>query len=221
MNGRSHATRKQQQVVQQLVYAGHGPAAIHRLLREKGLYDDPHPELHKRTIERMVRRMIPEDDSGPWSAMDDPDQARLVHDVAAYVHFMSEGRVWISKDLAQRIAGVRTVDPEIPPHFAYWLARAYQSARSPEEVRNLDLELGLKPWKELSENTSDPMVQYIATMDGWRKLRLRDFEYPEEVAAAGDTAGNADSKLTAEPVDSSRHAETDARGKRRPSAGSG
>jgi hypothetical protein len=186
MTGRPQATIEQQHAVERYVLEGHSAAAIYRLLKSNGLLDDPHPELHKRTIERMVRRLTPEDTSDPWSAMDEPEQARFVLDVAAYVFNMSQSRVWLTKNLAQWIARVRTVDPETPPHFAYVLARSYQSARTVEEFRNLDLELDAKPWKILSEDTSNPMAQYLGTMDGWRDRNLRNLAFHGQIAASSD-----------------------------------
>jgi hypothetical protein len=224
MAGRQQATIEQQRAVEQFAALGDSAANIHRMLGSLGLYEYPNPDLSKRTIERMVSRISRDklaDASGPWSALDAPEQARLVLDVAAYVFDMSEGQVWITKDLAQWIARVRTVDPEIPPFFTFALARGYQSAKTNEESRKLDLELDAKPWKQLSEDESLPMGRWLATMDGWRDRNLRNLAFHGVTAEDSDKASDSDSKLTAESVDSSRRAQTDSREKRRTDASPG
>lgn len=128
------------------------PARVHRHLVEKGLiqdYGEGAFSVSVKTIARWMHKNAPPDPSGPWSfAGADSPEARAVIDVLATVFDITEGRVWLTIDLASRVARVRAAVPDIPPTWAYGIARAYQSSEAEGlDVRSLDLLLGARPWE--------------------------------------------------------------------------
>lgn len=139
-------------LVNYLARQGYGAAQIERELhRQKyGLKPLEIPEI--RTLQRMVRKAAPLDESGPWSFAEasehDPDKARLVLDVVVAIFRASEGRVWLTNALADWVARIRTVSPTVWPGMAYALAFSYRSLRARnKDTRCLDIILATKLWE--------------------------------------------------------------------------
>jgi hypothetical protein len=150
MPTRRQATVQQEEEIQRLTYLGYGPAQIYRELERQGLFRN-HP-LSKRTIERMVRRFAPLDSSGPWSFRDaDPEDARLVLDVLVDTYEQTDGRVWLTNDVADMVIRLRKVAQGIPSQDAYFLARAYLAVGEEGDTRALDLAVSLRIWDQTRE----------------------------------------------------------------------
>lgn len=152
-------TRKRQaspqvySIVVRMAGEGFGPAAIHRELEREG-WPGMERGLDVRTIQRMVKELdgAEPDTSGPWSFTDaEPDEARRVLDVAAFVVDATDGRLWLTRELAGWVSRVRQASPCVPPAWAYALARAYRTlSKQPpanQDARPLDTVLAAEPWR--------------------------------------------------------------------------
>jgi hypothetical protein len=127
--------------------------------------------VSERTIARRIHDLVPVDPSGPWSLADadaDPEEARLILDVVAYMDEITDGRIWLTRNLAHWIARVRRAAPTVPAEWAYGLAWGYQSSSaSPSSSRCLDLVLGIKPWeRELREDQWDSIRKRCRKLGG-------------------------------------------------------
>jgi hypothetical protein len=139
--------------VRELMGRGFGKAQVYGELKRVGMIDKG-SSPSKSTIDRAFDRLKPKDPTGPWSLADaDPDDARRVLDVLLFVFLYTEGRVWLSEGLADHVVRLRIASPTMPPDWAYYLARRYQSVASNEESRFLDLVVGLAPW---TDEVGDP-----------------------------------------------------------------
>jgi hypothetical protein len=165
---RAKATTIQQEMeIRRCVALGiTSPKQIYRHLEAQGLLagDD---WVSEKTVARRIREFaIPHDESGPWSLADaDPDEAALTLDVLAMLVSPPFLR-WPTKDLASRIARVRTACPDIPANWAFELADAYRWATAVDRYY-VDMALVLHPWA--SESDSDWFVhaaQYARTRLG-------------------------------------------------------
>jgi hypothetical protein len=129
------------------------PTQIYRLLKDNEKLLKGHDLPVLRTVQRIHRKAVPPDPSGPWSLADaevDPDDAALVLPVLAEVIERSGGR-WqqFSKDLAGWIVKVRVAAPDIPPRWAFTVAQSYQAGEKHKEaVDGLDQMLGFAPWRD-------------------------------------------------------------------------
>ena len=127
------------------------PTQIYRLLEanKKLLKGHKLPDL--RTVQRIHRKAMPPDTSGPWSLADaDPDDAALVLPVLAAAIERSGGR-WqrFTQDLAGWIVKVRVAAPDMPPLWAFSVAQAYQAGQKHKEaVDGLDQMLAFAPWRD-------------------------------------------------------------------------
>ena len=58
-------------------------------------------------IQRMVGKLVPHDESGPWSLRDaTPDEARVELEVLVDMFERTEGRVWLTKEVARWIVKI-------------------------------------------------------------------------------------------------------------------
>jgi hypothetical protein len=156
----------QRRAIQNLVDEGHGATAIIKELNRQGLLSEPHPTFHPRTIERMVQKLKVSDESGPWSLAEaeTPEDAQLLLDVVLHIPLWTQGRVWISKDLAKWILRVRKASPTVPIDWAYRLARRYQARHAAgEDTRYLDLILASQSWEP--DPTGEGMEALIELID--------------------------------------------------------
>ena len=127
-----------------------GKAQIFKKLKEIGLLDGENSRS-QRTIDRMVDRLSHADVSGPWSLEDEavPEDASLALEVLAQVYDRTDGRVWLTKDLATWVIRLRRATPDMPASWAYVLAWQYvaeASKQQDQENRLLDVVVALKPW---------------------------------------------------------------------------
>jgi hypothetical protein len=150
-------TIDQEAEIGRLVSSGErSPSRIYRYLEGMGLIGGKNP-VSEKTIARRIHELAPPDTSGSWSFLDPEPEARLVLDVAAYVVDVTDGRLWLTKELASWVARVRVASPDIPPPWAYVLARAYRTLdKQPpakQDARAIDLVLATQPW--LSDEQAD------------------------------------------------------------------
>lgn len=147
--GRATTILQDQEIIR-LASEGHGPAQIYQHLGMEGLLSDPHPLISESTVVRRVKQLKTTDESGPWSAIDAyPEEARLILEVAAEVYRQTEGRVWLTNEVARLVAQVRALAPSAPILWAHGLARAYLISKARKlETRGLDLTLAMEPWKD-------------------------------------------------------------------------
>ena len=109
--------------------------------------NDPHPALAERTIQRRVSALKHQDSSDPWSLVGaDPEVARLVLDVLLDTFVWTDGRVWLTREVARWVACVRLVSPTIPLAWAYLFGLQYQRCGEDDDCRHLDLLLAATPW---------------------------------------------------------------------------
>jgi hypothetical protein len=105
-----------------------------------------------RTIQRLIARLKTVDVSGPWSFAqeEDPEDARLALEVLAQVYDRTDGRVWLTKEVAAWVIRLRRAEPEMPASWAYVLAWQYLAAESAQREQDepmlLDLVVALQPW---------------------------------------------------------------------------
>ena len=126
------------------------PKQVHRHLEAEGLLAGEDWVCEK-TVARRIREFTPHDESGPWSlANADPDEARIILDVLALA---LDGRSWPTRAMAQWIAHVKTVAPDIPSYWALSLAQGYHACRDDnyKYIRYLDMVLILRPWASESD----------------------------------------------------------------------
>jgi hypothetical protein len=91
----------------------------------------------------MVGKLAPHDESGPWSLRDaTPDEARVVLEVLVDMFERTEGRVWLTKEVARWIVKIRAASPLLPSIFVYVYARMYQAVGI-GDTRQLDLMVGM------------------------------------------------------------------------------
>jgi hypothetical protein len=139
---RRKAVEEQENIVQRLALRGYSPSQIYGHMERKKYFENPRPKLSKRTVERMVRAVAPDDPSGPWSLHDaETETAAHVLDVLRYVFVNTEGRVWLTKDVARYVATIREVCPSAPPQLVYAFARRYQALGEDDDGRFVDLVL--------------------------------------------------------------------------------
>src|SRR4051794_1240718 len=123
-------TAEQERAIYQLVQEGFTARQIYHELGAKGLLSGDN-DVSLKTVQRRVREFARLDPSGPWSMVEaDPEEARLVLDVSAFVYSETEGRAWISKERAKWIVRVRVTCPTIPIVLINWVAREYQRLHS-------------------------------------------------------------------------------------------
>ena len=155
MAGRRQTTPEQEAAMWAGFLGGRSGSQIHREMQVNGLLTHPHPNVTIRLVQsrlREMQQMTPPDESGPWSVIDaDPEDARRVLDVAAYVADVTDGRLWLTRELAGWVSRIRQASPDVPPAWAYALARAYRtlSKQPPEQqdARPLDIVLAAEPWQ--------------------------------------------------------------------------
>jgi hypothetical protein len=105
-----------------------------------------------RTIGRMVDRLKPANVSGPWSFAEEtnPEDAGLALEVLAQVYDRTDGRVWLTKELAAWVIRLRRAAPDMPASWAYVLAWQYSAATTTQGEQDerpmLDLVFALQPW---------------------------------------------------------------------------
>jgi hypothetical protein len=161
---RRKAVEEQESIVQRLVLKGYSPSLIYEYMERKKYFEKPRPKLSKRTIERMVREVAPEDLSGPWSLHDaDTETAAHVLDVLRYVFVKTEGRVWLSKAVGDCVAMIRAVYPSAPPVLVYAFARRYQALGADDDRRPFDLllaALAASNWHIPDENVVDAIATW-------------------------------------------------------------
>lgn len=193
------ASVEQSRVVRELALQGYGAAQIDRVLVSKGLKQDPHPALHRRTIERMVQRIKPEDTSGPWTFREStPEEAILVLQVLNWLLKRTNGRLWLSKDAACFIVKITRSCPTIPVEWAYGLALLYLSA-GPDNVTKtqfLDLAMSLQPW-----TSQDQFARFteIAGNAAIRGFMSRNSDPREMIAPLKDLADLMESLAKGDP----------------------
>jgi hypothetical protein len=161
---------EQERAIGHLVDEGHGATQIYRELERLGLLDHPHSPLTQRTVQRRVSALKRRDTSGPWSFTDaDPDEARLVLDVLLDTHQWTDGRVWLSKEVAHWVTRVRSASPAIPLAWAYLFGLHYQRCAEHEDCRYLDLLLAAMPW-EADRWTFEQWMHFIDMSPAPEKL---------------------------------------------------
>ena len=104
MAGRRQTTLEQEAAMRAGFLGGRSGSQIHREMQVNGLLTHPHPNVTIRLVQsrlREMQQMTPPDESGPWSVIDaDPEDARRVLDVAAYLADVTDGRLWLTRELA-------------------------------------------------------------------------------------------------------------------------
>jgi hypothetical protein len=163
-------------------------AAIGRELDRQERFTGRVPDT--RAIQRLVKKLMPPDDSGPWSFADldrgdgDPEEARLVLDVLPVIVEYTGGRVWPSRNLARWIVRVKRAAPTIPPWTAYVYARLYQ-VQPPDDpnTRLLDLLLALRPW---DRPTQKPIAKLMMALDSQTEGGRRVWTLPFETGTDWD-----------------------------------
>lgn len=162
------------ELVADRVRRGWGKSQIYRDLIDKEKLDAG-GRPSKSTIERLVDTLRPRDTSGPWSFSDsDPAAARLVIDVVAWAFQMTEGRVWLTNELARWVGRIRETSPGVPAGWAYNLAVAYQSAeKRRQDTRILDIVLATKPWDVEAEGSENDEGEHD------RRLAFMQWAYKE------------------------------------------
>ena len=128
---------------------GATPGQIYRALQKRHPMTDL-PSI--RTIQRAVQDLMKVDGSAPWTLT--PITAGsgggvLLLETLQEVITRTEGYVRVmSQDLAGWVLAVRQAAPDLPPWFAYRIARLYQARSSREEDRSdLDAWLAFAPWR--------------------------------------------------------------------------
>lgn len=149
--GRSRIDIVVQRAIDDLLDEGHqGAAAITREL-------DRNPKLAglvptSRTIQNYLKgRLL--DPTGPWSMQnteEDETDPSLVLPVLAAVLVRTEGRrSQLTNGEAKWVTRVRQVAPELPPWWAYRVARAFQARElQSEPTADLDLLMSFAPWRD-------------------------------------------------------------------------
>ncbi len=122
---------------------------------------------HIRTIERIVARVTPRDDSGRWT-FGSGEEDRAVLDIAAAVVEWTEGRVaWLTSAEAAEIARLLPVVPGLGEWETFVLARTYLLYRSlSRPTDELDQIVAFAPWRD-----RDALRRYFAAVNsGWIDL---------------------------------------------------
>jgi hypothetical protein len=128
---------------------GSTPAQIYQALRKR----HPNTDLPSiRTIQRAVSDLTKVDGSATWTLAPigaGTGGSRLLLETLQEVIARTSGYVRvISQDLAGWVLAVRQVAPDLPPWFAYRIARLYQARSSREEDRSdLDAWLAFASWR--------------------------------------------------------------------------
>ena len=138
--------------LRRLALQGNSPAQIDALLERDGFYVGWRPS--KRTIERRVREVVPEDTSERWSVLEDNvDQLQYVSYVQRWLLHRTDGRVWLTINQADLLDRIFTLAGYVPEPWAWALALAYQAAwaREEKDLRCLDSALLEKVWTALGD----------------------------------------------------------------------
>lgn len=128
------------------------PAQTHRhllALADHGkLERDQVPE--KRTVERRMARLRPQDDPAPWHTFTDPLDAALALDVIDVALALSEGRIAsVSPDVLEYASLINHGRPELPAWIVYRLALEYQQrSQNKQPTAPLDAYLAYAPWRD-------------------------------------------------------------------------
>lgn len=87
------------------------------------------------TIAKYAKGYRPPDPSGWWDfASAPPEQVARVLPVAALVHNLSTGGLWLTNDLAGIVDGLVAGAPDIPPFEAYMRALELREAREEGDI---------------------------------------------------------------------------------------
>ncbi len=141
--------------VEDLALAGHTAAQIHRQLVADGVPADERPSL--RTLQRVVRTIRFEDQSGPWSLSDaNGDEALLILPILrAYLNLMytqtgsSDHRLYLTKAEARWVVRLSRVASELDVFNLYRLVRAYLGRESRgQPTYDLDALVAYTPWDD-------------------------------------------------------------------------
>ena len=75
----------------------------------------------------------------------------LMLDVLVDTYEQTDGRVWLTNDVADMVIRLRKVAQGIPSQDAYFLARAYLAVGEEGHTRALDLAVSLRIWDKTRE----------------------------------------------------------------------
>jgi len=138
---------------------GRSPSQIERLLVVDERKISPTERVcdrvpHIRTIERIVARVTPRDDSGRWT-FGSGENDRALLDIAVAVIECTEGRVaWLTSAEAAEIARLLPVVPGLEAWETFVLARTYLLRRSlSEPADDLDQIVAFAPWQSDDAST--------------------------------------------------------------------
>lgn len=124
------------------------PAQIEKWLNDDDRFKGKVPTL--RTIQRIVRDILPLETSGEWRLLDsEPSDVALVVETLGAAIVQSGGRVTsFSRDLADLIVRIRRAAPDLGLHAVYLLASHYSLAlQRGWQTAGIDALLALAPWK--------------------------------------------------------------------------
>jgi hypothetical protein len=168
--------------VGRLVTEGYTATQIYKDLFPNGVVDPDH--VSSKTIQRMVAERRVSDPSARWTFLGaDPEDAERILDVACEVFLVSEGREWLTQDLAACVLRVRTAAPNSPSRWAWFLAHAYRllDQDAGADSRALDLTLAIKPW--LDEDQAHHWADTLQRGDVLNETDERVIEILEALAA--------------------------------------
>lgn len=135
-----------QQYIEGGTLTGWTPPEIREALRGIPQFNGRVPTL--RTVQRIAKEFVPSDESGPWTFNEaDPDDAALVLPVLAEVIERTKGhRTEMTRAVAEKVARIRRVAPDLHLWVAYSLAVAYL-AKEGTKTDDLDAFLAFAPWR--------------------------------------------------------------------------
>jgi len=161
----------EREMVQQ-IYMGFAAGPIQRDLIAKFGHRAP----HEKTVKRRIAKLMPPQSAEPWSLTGgDPEEAAQVLDVAIIVFKQTQGRIWLDRETAGLVARLRQIDPSLPQWIFYLMALRYLvRAKEGKDTRDLDIMLGVQPWR--GENEVEYFVNILTTCFDDFQWRLKELE---------------------------------------------
>lgn len=123
-----------------------------------------------RTVQRIVRKARLEDTSGPWSlASADPAEAAAVVPVVAALAVAGIAAT-VTRAEARLIVVIRAASPDLPPLWAWRVARKYLTRQQDSQpTASLDLLVALAPWRS---DADWQRFLAVAQRLGWLRIKL-------------------------------------------------
>jgi hypothetical protein len=197
--GKRASARVRNEVMRHVLEGRESSTEIHRQIFPPGKKFDDY--VSTKTIQRLVaaRRAANAAPSPPWSFLDaEPKDAARIFDVVGAVFDISDGREWLTQELAGWVLRVRTAALGASYRCVWFLAHAYLLTKADPEPdsRALDLTLAIAPWTgpdqarhwttmlrrgDLLDDTDARVIEILealASLEGWPPLMPVDGTEP-------------------------------------------